>query len=93
MDFLDSVYNRLSATSNLNDTRLSTHDSSLCSFLNPKERFSTPSGSMTDFILAPKARHRAKDTDMEEKEKRKNSMILMYTKISNEMGSGFFKSQ
>ena len=43
-------------------------------FINLKERFSTPFGSMTDFILAPKARHRAKDTDMEEKEK-KHSMI------------------
>lgn len=43
---------------------------SLNSFLNEKKkRFSTPSGSMTDFILAPKARHRAKDIEMEEKEK------------------------
>lgn len=49
-------------------SRLSMSYSGLCSFLKLKERFSTPSGSMTDFILAPKATHRAKDTDMEEKE-------------------------
>jgi len=35
---------------------------------------------MTDFIVAPKARHRAKDIDMDEKAE-KNCMIWMYTRI------------
>lgn len=47
---------------------------------------------MTDFILAPKARHRAKDTVKEEKEFKKNNMIWMYTRICNVMGSGYFNS-
>lgn len=63
-------HHRLTAVLNLTDTRLSIQDLGLRWFLNLKERFSTPSGSMTDFILAPKATHRAKDTDMEEKEKK-----------------------
>lgn len=44
---------------------------------------------MTDFILAPKATHRAKDIDME----KKKNMIWMYIKICNEMASEYFKSQ
>lgn len=38
-----------------------------------KRKISNPFGSMTDFIIAPEARHGARDMDM--KKKKKHSMI------------------
>lgn len=55
-----------------------------------KRKIAAPLGSMTDFfILASKARHRAKDMNMEEKERK--CTIWMHTRICDTMG-GYFQS-